>query len=487
MRFDTIDTFKVDELLLDKGNYRFRRADSQPDCIDKIFSSSPTSFRNMMKSISEDDLGDLLLVYLDPEAGPIVYDGNRRLSAIKVLYDPDLIDDRKTQTEAKALREKTNFNFDKIRAQVSSDRNLVLKTVYERHAGGKGISQISWTALANATFRFDEGMIQKGDYWYDLALLLELNSREHEAARFVYSKKYSHDVFRRIIRSAVQLEVIPEALFSKRNLRVNQTPKKRLDQAMEIVVEFLRAMEAGELTLARDETFADKKKVVEYLTKFVPTKKSPDKSSENQESEDKNAEDGEKAGGDPDVPGGSSVNSNPSEGASSSQPLNSGGGETASKTPIKIGVDIKTPTRIESSDAVVILLNELGSTKLSSLYKSFLNVSLKENPALVMIGAWAFWETISRSLGANDGTSFESFLNGRINNWFKDLDKGKKSSLRRALKEISEEGNCNKHCAIYFSPDAFKLDVHFKVLEPLLIKCLETLVDQKDNGEFPEF
>ncbi len=63
MHFKTLDTFHVDELLLDEGNYRFSKADDQADCLDKIFSASPTNFRNMMRSIAEDDLGELLLVY----------------------------------------------------------------------------------------------------------------------------------------------------------------------------------------------------------------------------------------------------------------------------------------------------------------------------------------------------------------------------------------------------------------------------------------
>ena len=56
MRFDTIEEFDIEELLLDKGNYRIREVSDQEDCIYKIYSKRPKNFRNMMKSLAEDDL-----------------------------------------------------------------------------------------------------------------------------------------------------------------------------------------------------------------------------------------------------------------------------------------------------------------------------------------------------------------------------------------------------------------------------------------------
>ena len=63
MRFKDIQRYKVSDLLLDEDNYRFMAAQDQPACVQKIFAKGPANFKNMMTSIAEDDLGELLLVY----------------------------------------------------------------------------------------------------------------------------------------------------------------------------------------------------------------------------------------------------------------------------------------------------------------------------------------------------------------------------------------------------------------------------------------
>ena len=87
MRFNEVKKFKVDDLLLDQGNYRFKEAEDQKSCIVKIYSANPAYFKNIMLSIAQDNLGELLLVYKDGKKN-IVLDGNRRLAALKVLNNP---------------------------------------------------------------------------------------------------------------------------------------------------------------------------------------------------------------------------------------------------------------------------------------------------------------------------------------------------------------------------------------------------------------
>ena len=156
MRFEIIEYYNVDNLDLDEGNYRFGKAKDQNLCINKIYNSNKEYFLNLMKSIAEDDLGEPLLVYIDPEGQNIVLDGNRRLSAIKILHNPELAPDQNLKNKAKLLKEKTKFNFSKILAQASTSKSLIYKTVYERHAAGKGRARIAWSALASARFRFEK-------------------------------------------------------------------------------------------------------------------------------------------------------------------------------------------------------------------------------------------------------------------------------------------------------------------------------------------
>jgi hypothetical protein len=89
-----------------------------------------------MKSIAEDDLGETLLVYTNEDGTNIVADGNRRLSALKVLHDDDYAPTDTIKAYAQELREANTLDFTSIQAQVSSNKELVAKTVHERHSGG---------------------------------------------------------------------------------------------------------------------------------------------------------------------------------------------------------------------------------------------------------------------------------------------------------------------------------------------------------------
>jgi hypothetical protein len=138
-------------------------------------------------------------------------------------------------------------------------------------------------------------------------------------------------------------------------------------------------------------------------------------------------------------------------------------------------LDRSIPRKIPASEAIVQLLNEYGSLKLTSLYHSLTSLSLKQHPAICMIGAWAFLEALARDHGARDGNAFDAYFNSKIAVWFT-KGSGESKSMRRSLEYILHEGNCNKHCATYVSLDASPLVNHFDVLEPLLVKVLEELV-----------
>src|SRR4051812_31299685 len=131
MRFNEVKKFKVDDLLLDQGNYRFKEAEDQKSCVVKIYSANPAYFKNLMSSIAEDDLGELLLVYKDGKKN-IVLDGNRRLAALKVLSNPQEFSPSPAVKEhADSLLKAQAVDLTNIFAQVSDDKQLIYKTVYE--------------------------------------------------------------------------------------------------------------------------------------------------------------------------------------------------------------------------------------------------------------------------------------------------------------------------------------------------------------------
>ncbi|WID98189.1 hypothetical protein QO058_08105 [Bosea vestrisii] len=90
---DKLDV-EIEELLLDQDNPRTGHVGSQAEALAAIIRLSTSNFRNMMRSIKDHGLdpGDsFYLVQLDIDAEYTVVDGNRRLAALKVLKNPDLL------------------------------------------------------------------------------------------------------------------------------------------------------------------------------------------------------------------------------------------------------------------------------------------------------------------------------------------------------------------------------------------------------------
>eukprot|EP01037_Dinobryon_pediforme_P000919 gene919-926_t len=250
------------------GNYRFKEAEDQKSCIVKIYSANPTYFKNLMSSIAEDNLGELLLVYKDGEKN-IVLDGNRRLAALKVLNNPQKFSPSTAiKDHADALLKAYTVDLANVSAQVSNDKQLIYKTVYERHAAGQGKARINWSAYGAARFRYDQKM-EDGNEWYAIALLLETESKHPEWTAFMDSGDYSHEVFRRIFRAAQDKGVISNSIFSGRHQRIKSTADKKLvKDAIEKVTRFLEAMRNKDLSLSRSGKYADKASVDAFVEQF---------------------------------------------------------------------------------------------------------------------------------------------------------------------------------------------------------------------------
>jgi len=131
----------------------------------------------------------------------------------------------------------------------------------------------------------------------------------------------------------------------------------------------------------------------------------------------------------------------------------------------------KPKPRIEASDRVLAALSKLDSGKISSLYYSLCQIDLIKHPILASIGAWAFFETLTRVSGS-DGP-FLSHFNNRISIWFA-ADKNAAKTYRKLLKDISEMGNLDKHDGEYYTLDARQLALKFQKLEPCIIKSIES-------------
>src|SRR5690606_4295828 len=189
MRFNEINNVKIVDLELDRDNYRFGKASDEPDCIRKIYNHSPENFKNIMHDIAYHDLGEQLLVFKHANKLTVM-DGNRRVSILKILNNPELAPNDSIKNLAIELRKNAKCDLNFVGAFVSDNLEIISKTVYERHAATGGIGRIKWSAYANARFRYDTQL--HGDAnWIAIALLVHFQDEIKSYDDFIADTTFS--------------------------------------------------------------------------------------------------------------------------------------------------------------------------------------------------------------------------------------------------------------------------------------------------------
>lgn len=471
MRFDKIETFSVEDLSLDEGNYRFISAKNQADCIEKINSTNPAYFKGLIESIGEDDLGEPLLVYKEGNKN-IVLDGNRRLAALKCLFDDNFLPSPSLKPFVDNLRKNNKISFSEIQAQVSSDKKLIMRTVYERHASGKtGKSRISWNAYAAARFGYDE-KIGDNKEWKFIAILSETALKDTIVSAYIESNKFGFETYRRLMREAFKRGLISDDIFSERNLSIKATAnKKSKADAITKTKKILKAMKDGKISLSRKGNFADKAAVEKFFDDFNPTPEaqkaadaknsSPNNLTENNnvgQAEYKNTE--------------KLINEQEEQLANEGNDTESV--NSADKPTLQIGI-IKS---LEINNK----LQSLKSKKLTSLYSSLCKVSLDKNPVLMYVGAWSFFEVLSKLAGntkhnTKNTEDFPAYFRHRMKAWA--FDANQISDSGSILDIVSKYGNMAKHAKNASPISANQLRQDFEDLEKLILAALDEAISKK--------
>ena len=134
----------IDQLLLDQENPRLGSTASQSEALAGLVLLNPGYFRNLMGSIRDEGLdpGDSLYVIRSEEKHEdfVVLEGNRRLSALKVLSNPDVLASTGlADTVTKPLvREAAGFHrteVEPIRCVRFDDREQANEWIRRRHTG----------------------------------------------------------------------------------------------------------------------------------------------------------------------------------------------------------------------------------------------------------------------------------------------------------------------------------------------------------------
>jgi len=149
-----LQNISLGELLINAANDRHGELVSEDAAIDWLLTHRGNHMRNLAKDIvMECGIYEPPLVH-DDEGKYVVYDGNRRVTCLKLLHAPhkapskDWADFFKTQKDAW----KGKFP-EKIQCQVEPDRDRLDEILYRRHTGGQsGIGQSQWDPEAKSNF-----------------------------------------------------------------------------------------------------------------------------------------------------------------------------------------------------------------------------------------------------------------------------------------------------------------------------------------------
>lgn len=162
----------LDSLFLDEHNPRLGYAPDQAACLNKMISFGATFFA-IAKDIAENGLTIEPIVVLKQRNKLVVKDGNRRISALKLLNRPYLCAEKSVQDRferlARLAEERGNLIY-KIDCLVGDDPAAVNEYISRIHTGENGgVGRKQWGSLQQEYYQLSIG--EKGNYWRAAKLL----------------------------------------------------------------------------------------------------------------------------------------------------------------------------------------------------------------------------------------------------------------------------------------------------------------------------
>lgn len=142
------------DLQLDTQNYRFERVNSQREAIVRMIDDQGDKLANLAEDICLRGLNpsDTIIVCQHSESidGYIVLEGNRRITALKLLNTPSIIGDENDSLRRKfvKLNEKYSREIPKrVECVIVPDRKTADLWIYRKHGGQQdGIGTVTWNA-----------------------------------------------------------------------------------------------------------------------------------------------------------------------------------------------------------------------------------------------------------------------------------------------------------------------------------------------------
>lgn len=161
---DITQGISVGNLLLDTSNYRIVKQASQKGARDAIIAEQGKKLVKLAEDIIEHGLNpfDLPMV-IDAEDGNqnyVVVEGNRRLTVISLLLDPELAKGTPVYKAFSGLSKKHTDSIPKVlNCVIAPNKSSALVWINRKHANGlEGAGTEPWTAMAKARADVEQGI-----------------------------------------------------------------------------------------------------------------------------------------------------------------------------------------------------------------------------------------------------------------------------------------------------------------------------------------
>lgn len=155
----TVPDLSVEDLLLDTNNPRIRHGADQADCIARLMRNKYPLLALIKDIASKGLTPEHILVSKTKDGKWRVRDGNRRITALKLLNRPQLAQaDPQFATQVAQIAEENRANIPTVVACLACDNEATILDYLERKHTGEndGIGQKDWEAMLISLFKLEK-------------------------------------------------------------------------------------------------------------------------------------------------------------------------------------------------------------------------------------------------------------------------------------------------------------------------------------------
>lgn len=157
--FTQLYNIPVQDILLDTENARIRAGSDQSNCISRILRKEKQMLV-LMEDIAKNGLTTMPILVMPTDDGKwIVKDGNRRITALKLLNSPEICPEPHLIPSIKKIKEKYNDNItSELDCLSSESEDAIFQEIVARHSGARdGAGQYDWFAYMRTIYLLNNG------------------------------------------------------------------------------------------------------------------------------------------------------------------------------------------------------------------------------------------------------------------------------------------------------------------------------------------